>query len=814
MSEPRCALENNSDHESESSGEDYCTICEPLEVSCESDSCDSEREYPNTRHMARNDYSEITDLSPYFSRHVKAMDIYTSFDDVELYNYLLEYGLIESFIVLRADPYADIFVSYRSSLSVLRLMVRDHYLESEPLVFRQVWPEVDPDYPFFRKCGRQPVILSSFLSVLYILDALLVNIASDGASDFGCNEVWHFSNIPRCILIVARLNLPVDNEPRVQNTELLRRELPPPDLRYNDFRSMGNIFHYTPYQIEPPLNEPNASIERVLLTLQGEINELSGCFLALYTLVAATKFVFVDKKNERAMNSTLLYMLSLLFYCVYNICVVFSNPVPPPPPRQEVPSSPESEQAETVQSDGGSPDESTQSPSVSEGTVTSEPRPRVFQAMRVPIMVRDLPPRSSDSSIKDGLYHKFKKYGKVVEVKVIGSGSSRYAIVHFRREVDAQAALENAMNEVFFGKPLNAVLASSEMDVEDNEKRPLARDVDCYHPKSSRTLYVGNLDNRLREEDLTKHFNQFGEILDVDIKNRDTPAPFCFIQFADIVSVVNAILAMETDGIIGRNKVKVGFGKPVPTTMVWIDDLPTHVTEVYLRRKLGFYGCVIDVIIDAQMHQAVVVFDDVDAAQKAVQGMKGSKIYEARIQVDFCSREMYDLFIDRMHKAGLLKNSPCDSGLAESIGSRSTAKSNKRKATSELKHCTFKRERERERDQSLISSDSMLSPGSSSDGRQTRANSECSSVGGGSVKLDTIFSGDSIAGKDRRAKVSRTQLESSKIILNDVQFDCSTALIFCSSDWEQHQTCITCRDSSFTTCQHCFIIFHYYHRRL
>ncbi|KRZ74421.1 Uncharacterized protein T10_12704, partial [Trichinella papuae] len=595
MSERPSAVEENSDHESESSGEHYCTICEPLIVKCESDSCNSDSEYPNTRHMARNDYSEITDLAPYFSRHVKALDIYTAFEDIELYNYLFEFGLIESFIVIRADPYADVFVSFRSSLSVLRLMVRDHYLASEPLIFRQVWPEVDPDYPLFRKSGRQPVIVS--------------------------------------------------------------------------------------------------------------------------------------------------------------------NPVPPPP-QQEISSSPESEQAETVQSDGCSPDESTQSPSVSESTVTSEPRPRVFQAMRVPIMVRDLPPRSSDSSIKDGLYHKFKKYGKVVEVKVIGSGSNRYAIVHFRREVDAQAALENAMNEVFFGKPLNAVLASSEMDVEDNEKRPLARDVDCYHPKSSRTLYVGNLDNRLREEDLTKHFNQFGEILDVDIKNRDTPAPFCFIQFADIVSVVNAILAMETDGIIGRNKVKVGFGKPVPTTMVWIDDLPTHVTEVYLRRKLGFYGCVIDVIIDAQMHQAVVVFDDVDAAQKAVQGMKGSKIYEARIQVDFCSREMYDLFIDRMHKAGLLKNSPSDSGLAESIGSRSTAKSNKRKSTTEVKHCSFKRER----DQSLISNDSVLSP-SSSDGRQTRANSECSSVGGGgggSVKLETIFSGDSIAGKDRREK---------KIILNNLQLE-------------------------------------------
>ncbi|KRZ11863.1 Uncharacterized protein T4B_5482 [Trichinella pseudospiralis] len=605
MSERPSAVEENSDHESDSSGEHYCTICEPVVVKCESDSCNSESEYPNTRHMARNDYSEITDLAPYFSRHVKALDIYTAFEDIELYNYLFEFGLIESFIVIRADPYADVFVSYRSSLSVLRLMVRDHYLASEPLIFRQVWPEVDPDYPLFRKCGH----------------------------------------------------------------------------------------------LASPL---------------------------------------------------------------------------PPPPQQEVASSPESEQAETVQSDGCSPDESTQSPSVSESTVTSEPRPRVFQAMRVPIMVRDLPPRSSDSSIKDGLYHKFKKYGKVVEVKVIGSGSSRYAIVHFRREVDAQAALENAMNEVFFGKPLNAILASSEMDVEDNEKRPLARDVDCYHPKSSRTLYVGNLDNRLREEDLTKHFNQFGEILDVDIKNRDTPAPFCFIQFADIVSVVNAILAMETDGIIGRNKVKVGFGKPVPTTMVWIDDLPTHVTEVYLRRKLGFYGCVIDVIIDAQMHQAVVVFDDVDAAQKAVQGMKGSKIYEARIQVDFCSREMYDLFIDRMHKAGLLKNSPSDSGLAESIGSRSTAKSNKRKSTGEVKHCSFKRER----DQSLISNDSVLSP-SSSDGRQTRANR-----------------------KDRREKVSRTQFESSKIILNNVQLEL-VPVDLCSSEWE-HQTCMTC---CFVVCQHASIVF-------
>jgi len=44
---------------------------------------------------------------------------------------------------------------------------------------------------------------------------------------------------------------------------------------------------------------------------------------------------------------------------------------------------------------------------------------------------------------------------------------------------------------------------------------------------------------------------------DVDIKNRETPAPFAFVQFTDILGVVKAIHMMEQDGYIGNNKVKV-----------------------------------------------------------------------------------------------------------------------------------------------------------------------------------------------------------------------------------------------------------------
>lgn len=45
----------------------------------------------------------------------------------------------------------------------------------------------------------------------------------------------------------------------------------------------------------------------------------------------------------------------------------------------------------------------------------------------------------------------------------------------------------------------------------------------------------------------------------MDIKNRETPAPFAFVQFTDIVSVVKAIHSMEQDGYIGNNKIKVSF---------------------------------------------------------------------------------------------------------------------------------------------------------------------------------------------------------------------------------------------------------------
>lgn len=67
------------------------------------------------------------------------------------------------------------------------------------------------------------------------------------------------------------------------------------------------------------------------------------------------------------------------------------------------------------------------------------------------------------------------------------------------------------------------------------------------HKNASRTLYVGNLERNVTDDSLKTKFGLFGYILDVDVKNRDTPSPFAFIQFTNINSVVAAIRACNSN---------------------------------------------------------------------------------------------------------------------------------------------------------------------------------------------------------------------------------------------------------------------------
>ena len=79
-------------------------------------------------------------------------------------------------------------------------------------------------------------------------------------------------------------------------------------------------------------------------------------------------------------------------------------------------------------------------------------------------------PSSADTSLKDGLFHEYKKHGKVTTVKIIGQGAERYAIVCFKKSEDADKALNVSHDKSFFGSKIEVALYDG-FEVDDSDHR-------------------------------------------------------------------------------------------------------------------------------------------------------------------------------------------------------------------------------------------------------------------------------------------------------------------------------------------------------
>lgn len=266
------------------------------------------------------------------------------------------------------------------------------------------------------------------------------------------------------------------------------------------------------------------------------------------------------------------------------------------------------------------------------------------------ICVRNLPARSSDTSLKDGLFHEYKKHGKVTWVKVVGQSSDRYALVCFKKPEDVEKALEVSYDKLFFGCKID-VAPYLGYDVDDNEFRPYEAEIDEYHPKATRTLFIGNLEKDVTASDLRKHFDQFGEIIEIDIKKQGSVSSYAFCQYSDILSVVKAIRSMDGEHL-GNNRIKLGFGKSMPTTCVWVDGVADSVSEKYLTVQFDQYGPVTQTSINRERGHALIFFENVTCAQNAVKEMRGVQLRGKKLQVDFASRECQEAFYEHLEKQG------------------------------------------------------------------------------------------------------------------------------------------------------------------
>ena len=75
----------------------------------------------------------------------------------------------------------------------------------------------------------------------------------------------------------------------------------------------------------------------------------------------------------------------------------------------------------------------------------------------------------------------------------------------------------------------------------------------------TRTLFIGNLDPDVTENELKKLFDRFGYIEDIDIKRIPNKKPYAFIKYINLDMAYNAKMEMN-DTLIGKCEIKIGFG--------------------------------------------------------------------------------------------------------------------------------------------------------------------------------------------------------------------------------------------------------------
>ncbi|XP_058017455.1 msx2-interacting protein isoform X2 [Ahaetulla prasina] len=229
------------------------------------------------------------------------------------------------------------------------------------------------------------------------------------------------------------------------------------------------------------------------------------------------------------------------------------------------------------------------------------------------IKVQNLPVRSTDTSLKDGLFHEFKKYGKVTSVQIHGASEERYGLVFFRQQEDQEKALNASKGKLFFGMQIEVTAWIGPETESENEFRPLDEKIDEFHPKATRTLFIGNLEKTTTYHDLHNIFQRFGGIVDIDIKKVNGIPQYAFLQFCDIASVCKAIKKMDGE-YLGNNRLKVVF--------------------------------------DRLKGMALVLYNEIEYAQAAVKETKGRKIGGNQIKVDFANRESQLSFYQSMEKTG------------------------------------------------------------------------------------------------------------------------------------------------------------------
>lgn len=172
------------------------------------------------------------------------------------------------------------------------------------------------------------------------------------------------------------------------------------------------------------------------------------------------------------------------------------------------------------------------------------------------------------------------------------------------------------------------------------------RDEDMLSPeddqRANRTLFLGNLDVTVTESDLRRAFDRFGVITEVDIKRtvRGQSNTYGFIKFENLDMAHRAKVAMAGK-ILGHSPIKIGYGKPTPSTRLWVGGLGPWVPLAALAKEFDRFGTIRTIDYRKGDAWAYIQYESLDAAQAGYTHMRGFPLGgpDRRLRVDFAEAE-------------------------------------------------------------------------------------------------------------------------------------------------------------------------------
>ena len=181
----------------------------------------------------------------------------------------------------------------------------------------------------------------------------------------------------------------------------------------------------------------------------------------------------------------------------------------------------------------------------------------------------------------------------------------------------------------------------------DNKKDKFPNYLDHIQPEddplATRTLFTGNLELNITEEEIRRIFGRYGNLLDVDIKRPPpgTGNAYAFIRYENLDMSHRAKVELSGQ-YIGKFQCKIGYGKVHATTKVWVGGLGCWCSPSLLWKEFDRFGAIKEVEYREGDSQAHVQYENIDAAQAAVQEMRGHPLGgpDKRLRIDFADLDV------------------------------------------------------------------------------------------------------------------------------------------------------------------------------